>query len=116
MLSPQQISHNKLLAWVEDLSRLCRPEYVHWCDGSEGEYRQLCDQLVSSGTFIKLNEEIRPNSFLSRSDPSDVARVEDRTFICSIRKEDAGPMNNWTPPEEMKATLTKLFSGCMRGR
>jgi phosphoenolpyruvate carboxykinase (GTP) len=98
------------------MKSLCKPDAVHWCDGSEAEYQRLCDQLVASGTFIKLNEQKRPNSFLSRSDPGDVARVEDRTFICSVRKDDAGPMNNWIAPKEMKENLTKLFNGCMRGR
>ncbi len=116
MLSSQDIKNTKLLAWVEDLTKLCQPVSVHWCDGSEEEYHRLCNQLVSSGTFIKLNEQKRPNSFLSRSDPGDVARVEDRTFICSVRKEDAGPTNNWVHPKEMKETLVKLFAGCMRGR
>src|SRR5713101_6341728 len=99
MPSPQHISHKKLLAWVDDLSKRCQPDSIHWCDGSDEEYQQLCNTLVASETFIRLNGHKRPNSFLSRSDPSDVARVEDRTFISSIRKEDAGPMNNWVHPK-----------------
>src|ERR1043166_7404007 len=112
----QHTGHKKLLAWVDELAQRCQPDTIHWCDGSEEEYRQLCDALVASKTFTRLDDRNRPNSFLSRSDPSDVARVEDRTFICSVRKEDAGPMNNWIPPKEMKATLEGLFTGCMRGR
>lgn len=113
---PEFVKNMKLRLWVEDVARLCQPADLHWCDGSEKEYKKLCDQLVASGTFIKLNETKRPNSFLSRSDPGDVARVEDRTFISSQRKEDAGPTNNWIPPKEMKETLLTLFRGCMRGR
>jgi phosphoenolpyruvate carboxykinase (GTP) len=116
MISQESIKNEKLRSWVDEASRLCQPENIHWCDGSEQEYNDLCNTLVASGTFIKLNETKRPNSFLSRSDPGDVARVEDRTFICSVRKEDAGPTNNWVHPREMKETLTKLFRGCMRGR
>src|SRR5258706_17238 len=116
MLSRNSVKNVKLLAWVDDISSLCRPSAIHWCDGSDEESRDLCNKLVGSGTFIRLNEKKRPNSFLARSDPSDVARVEDRTFICSVRKDDAGPTNNWVNPKEMKATLTRLFQGCMRGR
>src|SRR5262245_12366992 len=100
--SPVPTNNQKLITWVDEVSKLCQPDSIHWCDGSEAEYQRLCNQLVDSGTFIKLNEKIRPNSFLSRSDPGDVARVEDRTFICSVRKDDAGPMNNWVAPKEMK--------------
>jgi phosphoenolpyruvate carboxykinase (GTP) len=114
--STYQVNHTELNKWIKELAEHCKPDQIRWCDGSQEEYDEMCNLLVEKGTFIKLNPAKRPNSFACFSDPSDVARVEDRTYICSRKKEDAGPTNNWVDPKQMKQTLHELMEGCMRGR
>ena len=113
---PAHACHVGALQWIEEMIAQCEPASVHWCDGSEEESARLSEEMVEAGTFIRLNPALRPNSFLARSDPDDVARVEERTFMCSRRRVDAGPNNNWQDPEEMKETLRPLFKGSMKGR
>ncbi|WP_026874154.1 phosphoenolpyruvate carboxykinase (GTP) [Jiangella gansuensis] len=109
-------SHARLLAWVREVAELTQPDRIHWCDGSDAEWTALTDQLVAAGTLVRLNPAKKPNSFWARTDPTDVARVEERTFICSVDEADAGPTNNWRDPAEMKAEMTELYRGSMRGR
>ncbi len=109
-------AHKRLLKWVEETVELCKPDSVYWADGSEEEYDTLMTQMVEAGVGVKLNEELRPNSYLFQSDPKDVARLESRTFICSSTPEEAGPTNNWEDPAVMKEKMLKLYDGCMRGR
>ena len=109
-------NHTRLRTWVQEVADLCQPDRVYWCDGSDGEWNRLTDQLVAAGTLVRLNPDKKPNSFWARTDPSDVARVEKRTFICSERERDAGPTNNWVDPVEMKRTMTDLYRGSMHGR
>jgi phosphoenolpyruvate carboxykinase (GTP) len=116
VISPAHIKHEALRHWVNKIAQECQPDNIHLCDGSDDEYNRFCQELVEKGTFIRLNPEKRPNSFACFSDPSDVARVEDRTYICSFKKEDAGPTNNWVSPKDMKVTLKPLIEGCMKGR
>jgi phosphoenolpyruvate carboxykinase (GTP) len=109
-------THQGILSWVTEVAELTTPDRVHWCTGSDEEWAEVTDALVASGTFVRLDPAKKPNSFWARTDPSDVARVEGRTFICSREEKDAGPTNNWVDPDEMKATMTELYRGCMRGR
>jgi phosphoenolpyruvate carboxykinase (GTP) len=109
-------NHSKVIEWVKQMRELCQPDNVHWCNGSDEEYHYLSELLVEKKTFIRLDAKKRPNSFLARSNPEDTARVEKSTFVCSLKKEDAGPTNNWVDPTEMKERLQKLFTGCMKGR
>ena len=109
-------THQGILDFVNEVAAMTTPDRIHWCTGSDEEWSELTRSLVASGTFTQLNPQIKPNSFYAATDPSDVARVEDRTYICSVDEKDAGPTNNWMAPDEMKAIMRKLYAGCMRGR
>jgi phosphoenolpyruvate carboxykinase (GTP) len=116
MSKPVQTTHPALQKWVDEMTALCTPDSVEWCDGSQAEWDHLSSLLVEKGTFTRLNPAKRPNSFLARSTPSDVARVEERTYICSKRPDQAGPTNHWADPAEMRAKLKQKFKGSMKGR
>ncbi|MGH3363075.1 MAG: phosphoenolpyruvate carboxykinase (GTP), partial [Nocardioides sp.] len=109
-------THQGILDFVDEVATMTQPDRIHWCTGSDEEWTELTEALVASGTFTQLNPRIKPNSFHARTDPTDVARVEDRTYICSVDEKDAGPTNNWMDPNEMKALMRELYAGCMRGR
>src|SRR5690349_23772374 len=113
---PAPTTHQGILDFVSEVAAMTTPDRIHWCTGSDEEWTELTDALVSTGTFTRLNPAIKPNSFYAASDPIDVARVEDRTYICSVDEKDCGPTNNWMDPGEMKAIMRKLYDGCMAGR